>query len=56
MAIIDAFDAMRDGQGYKHKMTDDEIFQEIKDKAGTQFDPELADIFISIKNKILDVK
>ena len=56
MAIIDAFDAMKDGQGYKHKMTDDEIFQEIKDKAGTQFDPELADIFISIKNKILDVK
>jgi response regulator receiver modulated metal dependent phosphohydrolase len=56
MAIIDAFDAMKDGQEYKNKMTDDEIFQEIKDKAGTQFDPELADIFISIKNKILDVK
>ena len=56
ISIIDAFDAMKDGRGYKHKMTDDEIFQEIKDKSGTQFDPELANIFISIKNKILDIK
>lgn len=56
IAIIDAFDAMKDSRGYKHKMTDDEIFQEIKDKSGTQFDPELANIFISIKNKILDIK
>ena len=56
MAIIDAFDAMKDGRDYKNKMSNKEIFQEIKDKSGIQFDPELVNIFLSIQNKLIEVE
>ena len=46
MAIIDAFDAMMCGRPYKPAMSKEEAINEITHSAGTQFDPDLAMLFI----------
>lgn len=46
--IIDAYDAMTHFRPYAHPLTHEEALQEIRRNAGKQFDPELADIFISM--------
>lgn len=46
IAIADAFDAMTGERTYKDVISDQDAFQEIKRCAGTQFDPEIAKIFI----------
>ncbi len=48
MAIIDAYDAMVHGRPYKAAVSTAEALEEIKKNAGTQFDPELAEIFTKI--------
>ncbi len=47
-AIVDAYDVMSNGRPYKEPMNEEEIIAEIKRCAGTQFDPELVDIFLSV--------
>ena len=46
MAIIDAFDTMMCGRPYKPAMSKEEAINEIAHSAGTQFDPDLAMLFI----------
>ena len=48
LAIVDAFDAMTHNRPYDRVRSDAEAVKELEDKAGTQFDPELVPIFISI--------
>ena len=44
--IADAFDAMTSFSYYKKTLTVDEAVEEIKNNAGTQFDPLIAKVFV----------
>ncbi len=47
-AIADAFEVMSSGRPYKKAMSRSEIAAEFKKCAGTQFDPELVETFLSV--------
>ncbi len=50
IAIADAYDAMTSQRSYKMgKMTEDEAMEEIERSAGTQFDPELTEVFVRLR-------
>jgi len=52
MSISDSFDAMTSERGYKKRsMTEEEALQELENCAGSQFDPELVEVFIGIRRK-----
>ena len=48
VSIADAFDAMTTDRIYKKKMTLEEAKEELLAGSGSQFDPKLVDIFVSI--------
>ena len=48
LAIVDAFDAMTNDRPYKKAMSISQAIAELKRCAGTQFDPELVDVFVSV--------
>lgn len=50
IAIVEAFDIMTHDTPYRKAMHHEQALAEIKNCAGTQFDPELANCFISIFN------
>ncbi|MHB8129592.1 MAG: PAS domain S-box protein [Mobilitalea sp.] len=53
IAIADSFDAMTRDRSYRKGFSEEEAVNEIKRCAGTQFDPQIAKIFIE---KVLDIK
>ena len=48
ISIIDAYDVMQSVRPYKGSVTNTEALKEIKRCAGTQFDPQLVEIFLKI--------
>lgn len=46
LAIADAFDAMTSNRPYRMALTQEEAFSELRNGAGGQFDPEMAEAFI----------
>ena len=48
LAIVDAFDAMTNDRPYRKAMPIDEARQELARSAGSQFDPEIARLFLSL--------
>jgi HD-GYP domain-containing protein (c-di-GMP phosphodiesterase class II) len=48
ISIIDAYNGMTRDSTYKQKLSHSEALDEIKRCAGTQFDPELAKVFVGI--------
>ena len=44
--VVDAFDAMCSDRPYRPKRTEAQALEEIADNLGTQFDPELGELFI----------
>ncbi len=48
IAVADAFDAMSSTRSYRKKLPLDYIAKEIEQYAGTQFDPEVANAFLSL--------
>ena len=45
LSIVDAYDAMTQDRVYQKAMTHDQAIAEIRNNAGTQFDPQIAEIF-----------
>lgn len=56
ISIADTYDAMTSDRSYRPAQTHESAIEEIKNCSGTQFDPHLADIFISIKDEIELIK
>lgn len=48
MAILDAFDAIYFGRSYREAISLQNSIDELKKNSGTQFDPELVEIFVDI--------
>ncbi|MHB8125219.1 MAG: HD domain-containing phosphohydrolase [Desulfitobacteriaceae bacterium] len=46
IALADSYDAMTSERPYRNAMTEEEVIIEIRKNAGTQFDPEIARIFV----------
>ncbi|MEW6516363.1 MAG: HD domain-containing phosphohydrolase [candidate division FCPU426 bacterium] len=46
LAVADAFDAMTSAQKHRSAMTRSQAIDELKKGSGTQFDPEIVDVFI----------
>jgi HD-GYP domain-containing protein (c-di-GMP phosphodiesterase class II) len=46
LAIADSFDAMTNDRPYRKAISVEESLEELKQCAGSQFDPELVDIFV----------
>ena len=51
LAVVDAYDAMTQNRVYRQAMTKEEAYKEIETNAGTQFDPEIARIFLQYLNE-----
>ena len=48
IAVADAYDAMSSDRSYRAHMSQDQIRAELENGKGTQFDPEFAEIMLSI--------
>ena len=55
MAIADVFDAVSAKRCYRDAMPIDQCFQIIENGRGTDFDPDLVDVFLSAKEEIIKV-
>lgn len=49
-AVADAFDAMTSKRTYRNSLPIDVVKAEIENNKGTQFDPQIADVFLNILN------
>lgn len=47
-SIVDAYDVMTHYRSYKEAMGQEEAIEELRSCAGTQFDPQLVDVFIKV--------
>ena len=58
ICIADSFDAMTTDRPYRKGLSLEQAVYELKKNSGTQFDPELVDIFINMANngELLDLK
>ena len=54
IAIIDAYSAITMGRVYSHPETYEKAIEIIKENAGTKYDQELVDIFVSIPKKEIE--
>ncbi|MFN2363418.1 MAG: HD domain-containing phosphohydrolase [Halarsenatibacteraceae bacterium] len=48
ISIVDAYDVMINGRVYQNSLAPQKAIQELKDCAGSQFDPDLVDEFIEV--------
>lgn len=48
LCLADSYDAMTSNRVYRKRLTREEVIGELKKCSGTQFDPKLADIFITL--------
>ncbi len=48
LCLADSYDAMTSNRVYRRRLTDEEVRNEIQRCAGSQFDPDLANLFISL--------
>lgn len=55
MAVADVFDAVSSNRCYRGAMPIEECFKIIGDGAGTHFDPDLAQLFLEAKDKVVEV-
>jgi len=48
ISIVDAYDVMTHDRSYKKAISRDDAIAELKRCVGTQFDPELVEMFINV--------
>ena len=53
MAVADVFDALISKRVYKDRIPLTKAFAMIEEEAGKQFDPEVVDVFMKLKEEIL---
>ena len=53
-AVVDAFDSMTQGRPYRQAMNQETALFELYRNAGTQFDPEVVNAFVSVLNRLTD--
>jgi putative two-component system response regulator len=51
MAVADVYDALRSARPYKKPFTHEDAVQIIIDNKGTQFDPDLVDVFTAVSDR-----
>jgi len=54
ICIADSFDAMNSNRVYRKHLSKEEILTELQNNRGSQFDPELLDLFLPIAKDILE--
>lgn len=55
VALADVFDALSHQRVYKEAWTIEDTFKEIEKERGSQFDPEVVDAFLQIKDRIIAI-
>lgn len=50
VAVADVWDALTHVRPYKEAWPDDRALTEIRDNSGTQFDPQMVDLFLSVRD------
>ena len=55
IGIADAYDAMTSNRIYRPKLTQDRVIKEFENGRGTQFDPELTDLFLGMLREGFDL-
>jgi HD-GYP domain-containing protein (c-di-GMP phosphodiesterase class II) len=55
VTICDVFDALTSKRVYKEAWHEGEAFKVVRDQAGRQFDPHLAQVFLSLRPQIVEV-
>ncbi len=55
VAIADVYDALRSTRVYKKAWSEEDVLNELRACAGTQFDPELIDIFFEVYDRLQTV-
>jgi putative two-component system response regulator len=56
VAIADVFDALTSRRPYKEAWSLEKTFNFLSENAGTHFDPELVEIFVGLKQDIIEVQ
>jgi len=51
LAVLEAYGAMTSDRPYRRAMSRDEAIKEVQAGAGTQFDPQVVEIFLKLENK-----
>lgn len=49
--MADSYDAMSSNRVYRSKLSKEEIEEELRRNSGTQFDPEIVEVFLKFLNK-----
>jgi response regulator RpfG family c-di-GMP phosphodiesterase len=52
VAIADVYDALRSARVYKDAWTEEDVLNELRACSGTQFDPELIEIFFEVYDRL----
>lgn len=56
ISIVDVYDALITKRTYKQPLTEEEADKIIKEDSGKHFDPALVEIFLKIKDKLIEVR
>lgn len=55
LAVVDAYSAMRSARPYRQALSEEEAVQELGENAGTQFDPQVVEVFFQLKRDCLSL-
>jgi len=56
VAIADVFDALSCRRSYKEPWTQENVYEELIRSSGSQFDPELIEVFLSIREEVQSIR